>query len=47
MFFGNALFLKKPSLILNFDKKKIIKYISICVLYNKFDIANYVIDPQH
>ena len=42
--FSNALFLKKPRLILNLDKKKIIKYISICVLYNKFDLANYVID---
>ena len=42
--FGNSLFLKKPRLILNLDKKKIIKYISICVLYNKFDLANYVID---
>ena len=42
--FGNALFLKKPNLILDLDKKKIIKYISICILYNKFDLANYVID---
>ena len=42
--FGNALFLKKPNLILNLNSKKIIKYICICVLYNKFDVAEYVIN---
>jgi FkbM family methyltransferase len=37
--FGNALYLKKFECISNMNKKKVLKYISICLLYNKFDMA--------
>ncbi len=40
--FGNALFLKKPEFILNLSKDKVIKYIAICALYNKFDIISFI-----
>jgi hypothetical protein len=37
--FGNALYLKKFECISNVNKKKVLKYIAICLLYNKFDMA--------
>ena len=44
MYFWKRFIFKKPNLILNLNSKKIIKYICICVLYNKFDVAEYVIN---
>ena len=41
--FGNAIYLKKPDLILKCNKSLITKYIAIAVLYNKFDLAEYVL----
>jgi FkbM family methyltransferase len=37
--FGNALFIKKFENITNINDGKVLKYIAICLLYNKFDIA--------
>ena len=44
--FGNAIFLKKPEDVLNLSEDKIIKYISICILYNKFDIINFILKTK-
>jgi len=42
--FGNALYLKKTDYILKLNKESIIKYIAIVLLYNKFDLAKYVLN---
>ena len=41
--FGNALYLKKPEFILNKSSEIIKKYITISLLYNKFDLAKFVL----
>ena len=41
--FGNTLFLKKPHEILKMKISKIIKYITICILYNQYDLVDYII----
>ena len=41
--FGNTLFLKKPNEILKMKINKIIKYITICILYNQYDLVDYII----
>ena len=44
--FGNALFLKKPEYVFNLSKDKIIKYIAICTLYNKFDLIDHILESK-
>ena len=41
--FGNALFLKTPDEILKMNESKIIKYIAICILYNQYELADYIL----
>lgn len=41
--FGNALFLKTPDKILKMNESKIIKYIAICILYNQYELADYIL----
>ena len=44
--FGNALFLKKPEYVFNLPKDRIIKYIAICTLYNKFDLVDNILKSK-
>lgn len=44
--FGNALFLKKPEEILKMNENKIIKYIAICILYNQYELADYILKKK-
>jgi FkbM family methyltransferase len=41
--FGNTLFLKKPDEILKMKMSKIVKYIAISILYNQYDLVDYVL----
>ena len=43
LIFGDGLWLKSPELIINQDREKILKYISICALYGRFDIISFVL----
>jgi FkbM family methyltransferase len=45
--FGNALFLKKPIEILKMNENKIIKYIAICILYNQYELVDYIIKKKN
>jgi FkbM family methyltransferase len=37
--FGNALFLKKSEIVEKYSKEQLVKYLTIAILYNKFDLA--------
>ena len=43
LIFGDGLWLKSPELVINQSREKILKYISICALYGRFDIISFVL----
>ena len=45
--FGNALYLKKTDSILNKSEDIIKKYIAITLLYNKFDLAKFILEKTN